>query len=295
MKPVAKKGAVSALVVASAIAAGCASMSATEMRPETVYAVTSSNQLVMFNAGRPQSVSARRPIVGLQSGERIVGIDFRPANGMLYAVGTAGQLYTINVETAIADAVGKGQFRSMASDDIGFDFNPTVDRIRVVNGRGENLRLHPDTGAMVDADPKADGLQIDGPLAYASGDTNAGRTPRVIGAAYTNSMAAAKTTTNFAIDAATGALVTQGTREGASTPVSPNTGQLFTVGALGVDLGKGPVSFDVSPANAGLIAVSTIGRSELYSVDLATGTATRLGTIGIGETITAIAIAPPPK
>jgi hypothetical protein len=292
MKPAMQKGAVSALVLFSALGAGCAGMGAGETRPEIVYAVTSSNQLVHFNAGRPESLAGRRPIIGIQGGERIIGIDFRPANGKLYAVGNAGQLYMIDPVTAIAEAVGRGGFRTLAGDDAGFDFNPTVDRIRLVNGRGDNLRLHPDTGSVVDADPNAEGVQIDDPLTYASGDTSAGRTPRITAAAYTNSVAGARTTTNFAIDSVTGALVTQGTREGAATPVSPNTGQLFTVGTLGIAIGQGPVSFDISPAGTGLLAVPANGRSDLYKVDLTTGVAGRLGTIGIAESITGIAIAP---
>ena len=34
----------------------------------------------------------------------------------------------------------------------GFDFNPTVDRIRVVSDTGQNLRLNPDTGAVAAVD-----------------------------------------------------------------------------------------------------------------------------------------------
>jgi len=48
------------------------------------------------------------------------------------------------------------------------------------------LRLHPDTGNVVDADAKAPGVQIDVPLACAMEDVNEGKPARIVGAAYTN-------------------------------------------------------------------------------------------------------------
>jgi hypothetical protein len=36
------------------------------------------------------------------------------------------------------------------------DFNPVVDRIRIMSDAGQNLRVHPDTGAVV-ADSPRDG------------------------------------------------------------------------------------------------------------------------------------------
>jgi len=276
------------------LAAGCAtSPGAGEASPERVIAVTAANQLIEFVSGRPEDIVARRPLTGMQDGERIVGMDFRPSDGRLYAVGDSGQLYVINLSTAIAEAVGPGGFRTLASGDLGIDFNPTVDRIRLVNARGGNLRIHPGTGAVVDADDKADGVQVDGEPGYAPGDANAGRTPRLTGAAYTNSRAGAISTTNYAIDSANGTLVTQGSGEKASTPVSPNTGRLFTVGSLGVNLGQGPVGFDISPGNVALMTATVpSGRSELYRVNLTNGAAGRVGRVGVAEAVTAIAIVP---
>ena len=58
--------------------------------------------------------------------------------------------------------VGSGVVLPAGATEWGFDFNPTVDRIRVVNDRGANLRLHPDTGAQVDGNADQPGLQPDG-------------------------------------------------------------------------------------------------------------------------------------
>lgn len=145
---------------------------------------------------------------------------------------------------------------------LGFDFNPAADRIRIVSDSGQNLRAHPETGALVDFKPDADGLQLDGALAFSSDDANAGRPPRVIAAAYTYNKDNEKLTTNFAIDGEPGALVRQGSVEGVEPVVSPNSGQLSTVGALGV-AGISDAHFDISDVtNTALAALSTSRRTR---------------------------------
>ena len=278
-------------------ASGCASMQMDSgpMRPETIHAVTSSNQLLSFNAGRPGEVMNRKAITNLRPGENMLGIDFRPADGKLYALGSTGRLYTIDPSSGMASQVGSGTFAlALGGNNFGFDFNPAADRIRVVSDSGQNLRLHPDSGAVVDADAKMDGIQPDGQLTYAAADKHAGSKPIIVAAAYTNSVAGAKATTNFAIDAASGMLVTQGSREGMTPAVSPNSGQLFTVGPLGINT-SGMVSFDIA-AKSGTaytsLTPSGATASGFYWIDLQTGKASLIGTVGGGQSITAFAIAP---
>ena len=168
-----------------------------------------------------------------------------------------------------------------------------MDRIRVISNSGQNLRLHPDTGAVVDSNPTTEGVQIDGPLAYAASDANVGKKPSVVGAAYSYNKADPKITTNFALDAATGALVTQGSREGAQLAVSPNTGQMFTVGKLGVNFED--AAFDIQALSD--VAFTALSGKELrgarwYTVDLKTGEARFIGTIGTSEGIRAMAMEP---
>ena len=92
-------------------------------------------------------------ITGLQPGESVLAIDVRPATGQLYALGSTSRLYIIDVVTGAARQVGTGTFaRACSAASFGFDFNPTVDRIRVVSDTEQNLRLNPDTGAVVAAD-----------------------------------------------------------------------------------------------------------------------------------------------
>lgn len=279
------------------VAAGCATVSEPEgpTRKEFFHAVTESNQLIKFNAGQPQKIIERKAVSGLQSGETILGIDYRVAKGVLYALGSSGRLYTINTASGAATQVGQGTFAvKLDGNEFGFDFNPTVDRIRVASTTGQNMRLHPDTGAVVDSDDKTPGVQIDGALAYVAGDANAGKSPRIAAAAYTYNKTNAKITTNFAIDAALGTLVTQGTREGEEPLVSPNTGRLYTVGSLGVGE-SARVAFDIADlTGAGFAAFTKAGeaRSRFYLIDLNTGAATFIGTIGGGEAVRGISFEP---
>ena len=265
-----------------ALGAGCATPPEPvgPLRPETVYAVTDQAELIRFNAGQPQRVLQRLPLQGLPAGDRLVGIDFRVARGVLYALSASGRLYTLDTASARLSAVGSGAPVALSGQRFGFDFNPVADRLRVVSDSGQNLRLHPDTGAVVAVDP---------PLAWAV----AGGAPlRVAGAAYTYNKRDDKLTTNFAIELDTGMLVRQGSAEGAQPVVSPNTGQVAQVGALGTGALE-DAAFDIADTdNTALAALRSGGRTRLHLVDLATGRATLLGTVADGRAVWGMAIAP---
>ncbi len=263
------------------------------VRAEKAVAVTASNKLLKFNAGRPGQILTTLNISGLQAGETLLGIDYRVSKDQLYALGSSGRLYTLNEDTAAATVVGMPFAVRLEGTQFGFDFNPTVDRIRVVSNTGQNLRLHPDTGAVVDSNPTLDGVQIDGKLGYAAGDANFGKSPIPVGAAYSYNKADTKITTNFALDAATGALVTQGSREGVMPAVSPNTGQLFTVGTLGMAFNT--AAFDIQAlSDVAFAALNSDGTtaSRWVTIDLKTGAARSLGTVGGGERVVGIALEP---
>jgi hypothetical protein len=248
--------------------------------------------LYVFNAQRPGTASRNIRVTGLPSGVRLLGIDYRPANRALYGLGSNANLYILDASSGVARAVGTGFGNQVAidtSDEYGFDFNPVPDRIRVVSDAGQNYRLNPNTGAAVDSDTSATGFQRDGDLQFDSSDTNSGDGPNVVAAAYTNSVAGATTTTNYAIEAGNDVLVTQGTRAGVTPSVSPNTGRLYTVGSLGVtDI----TSFDIGRNNVALAASNT----TLYQINLATGAATRIGGFTVagtpGAAIVGLALVP---
>jgi Ca2+-binding RTX toxin-like protein len=255
-----------------------------------LFALTDNNRLVSFDSDRPDRVSSIA-VTGING--NLVGVDFRPGTGALFGVTDANQVYTININTGVATLVSSNPIPfTLNGNSFGVDFNPTPDRIRVVSDAEQNIRLNPNTGGIA---LNPDGTQaIDVPLAYAAGDRNAGIIPDIVGAAYTNSVAPSpdptRRTTLYNIDAKLDTLVIQGSPNflmgDPNTPVSPNRGQLTTVGSLGVDFKD--AGFDIFSLNAGdpnnsaNIAYAVSG-SMLYSIDLATGTATNLGTIGNGS------------
>jgi hypothetical protein len=252
------------------------------LRKETVFAVTAQAELIRFNAGQPQKLLGRQALRGLPAGERLLGLDFRVARGVLYTLGSSGRLYTLDTTTAQLSPVGSTPPVVLQGQRFGVDFNPVADRVRVVSDSGLNLRLHPDTGALAATDPA---------LTYATGDVRFGLAPRLAAAGYTYNKSNDKLTTNYAISL-DGWLLTQGGHEQRTPAISPNTGQLFTVGPLGT----GPVddaSMDLSDLdNSALAALQQQGRTRLYLLDLATGRATALGTVADGGPLWGLAIEP---
>ena len=295
MSPVSHRSVCGALAFSSLLVACSTPPPSTVALRERLVAVTASHELITFNAAQPDRILERRPVTGLAAGERLVGIDFRVAKGVLYALSQAGRLYTLDIPTGALKPVGNAPaafvLRGAA---FGFDFNPAADRIRVVSSTGQNLRLHPDTGAVVDGYPAVDGVQPDPALRYAASDVHARRAPDIAGAAYTYNTQDSKLTTNYAIDRTLGALVMQGTREGVTPAVSPNTGQLRTVGMLGLPP-LTDVAFDIADVgNTALMAVRTATDrgTRLHVVDLATGGTKPLGTVGEGAPLLGMAIEP---
>lgn len=224
------------------------------VKPDLVFfGLSASNQLVRYNANASQTAQATVGITGLQSGESLLAIDFRPATGQLYGLGNSNRLYVINTETGAARAVGTAPFTpGLIGLIAGFDFNPTVDRIRVVTNVGENLRLHPETGAIA---------AIDG---------NINNAEKIIGVAYTNSFAGASATTLFDIDNLN--LFRQD---------PPNNGTITKIGSLGL-VSTGPSDFDISPDNrVALVPMTVGGVSSLYQLDTANGKLVDLGRLSV--------------
>ncbi len=249
---------------------------------DTIYAVTSGD-LLRFDSATPGTIDSTTAITGLQAGEGIFAIDFRPATGELYGIGSTGQLYTIDTTTAAATPVG-APFAAGAAFETSMDFNPTVDRIRVVSGADENFRLNPDTGAVAATDTN---------LAYDAADANAGANPDVLAIGYTNNFAAASTTTLFGIDNTLGILVRQGGVDGVP---SPNGGVLFTIGSMGTASAFNRVGLDVGAGGTAFAYLEAAGGvPQLYTIDLATGAATLVGNIASFEVIIDIAaqVVPP--
>ncbi|WP_076070958.1 DUF4394 domain-containing protein [Sphingomonas montana] len=242
------------------------------------------NALVSVNAATPGTIARTTAITGIAAGRTLQGFDYRPASPrLLYALDNVGQLYSINGRTGTAAAVGApiAAAANATGAAAGLDFNPTVDRIRYVNGNRTDLRLNQTNGTLA---------ATDGTLTYAAGDARFGTAPVLAGAAYTNNVAGATTTTLYVLDTSGGTarLATQGN---ASGTVGPNTGTLFSVGTTTGIATNGNVGFDIDRSGQAYATLTnpTTGVTSLYSVNLATGTATALGAISGNQTYNGLA------
>lgn len=265
------------IILAGTALAGMAA-SAHAQSNDLVYAVTENQTLIRFNSNTPGTILGGVAISGLDANETIRGIDFRPATNQLYALGSFSNLYTINLVTGAASRVNAAPFSTpLSGSSFGFDFNPTIDRIRVVSDSNQNLVLNPITGA----------VQLNAtPLFYKTGDANEGRDPNVLASAYNNNFAGAMTSQLFGLDTGLDILVKQ----------ANNTGVLDTVGSLGIDISD-QAGFDISGVTGRAYASvqdRNLGQSTFWSIDLNTGQATMIGAIGGGSQVGAIAVIPAP-
>lgn len=250
---------------------------------QSFFALSATNWLLTFDSANPTFIRTAGPTTGLATGQNLVGLDVRPATGQLYALGynpalMSGntQVYTLDPVSRALTAVGAPITLAIGTGPVGFDFNPTVDRIRVVAANGANYRLNPTTGGLV----ATDGNLTPGSSIGASG--------------YTNSFSGAGSTTLYNIDNLNDRLVTQ---------ISPNAGTLNNVGPLGFDISDTDPTYDfdirttLPSTNAAFLSANPAGSNNdnLYTVALGTGAATLVGRIGGGiavRTLTATLDAP---
>lgn len=240
-----------------------------------VLALTASNTLVSFNRATPGTLVGSVAVTGLNQGESLLGIDYRPVDSQLYALTSVGRIVTLAPDTGVATMKSTlsamtgddNPFAGLSGTDFAVDFNPAADRLRVVSNTGQNLRINVDTGATI----------TDG--AINGGNTGA----QVSGAAYTNSFAETATTRLFVLDAATDTVYLQD---------PPNNGTLSSPSALGVDA-SAVNGYDIDArTNVGYAALTVGGTQRLYRITPANTTtaATELAAIGSTELIKGLAL-----
>lgn len=254
-------------------------------REFNIVGLTSDQRLVCFDEFNPGSATTLATIGGLIGGDtNLVGVDFRPATGFnadgtndggdLYGLGNAGGVYVIDLRT------GQATLRSrlnvaLSGTSFGIDFNPVVDRLRIISDNGQNLRANVDTGATI----------VDGTLNYTPGTPAIG----ITGAAYTNNDADANTaTTLYTIDSSLDQLNTQ---------VPPNAGTQNLTGKLTVDTTSN-IGFDIystirnrSTVNVeGFASLTVGGVVRFYSIALFSGKATSRGSFSSQNQVVDIAI-----
>ena len=244
-----------------------------------VFVLTASNKLLSFDRATPATIRTTATVTGLQSGENLLGIDYRPADGQLYGVGSTGRIYTINGVTGAAtlkstlaadSADATAPYTALAGTAFGVDFNPVADRLRIVSNTGQSLRINVDTGATT-----------------TDGNINGGAANTAItAAAYTNSFAGTASTTLFVIDATNGTLYTQN---------PPNNGTLASPVALGITA-TAVAGFDIDArTNTGYAVMTVGGVRNLYTLNLAAATApaTLVAAVNVSEELRGIALKAP--
>jgi len=255
----------------------------------TVYGVAGGGSfLVKFESSAPGVLTQVAAITGMQPGERIVDLDFRPHTGQLFGVGitTGGgavdtlRLYRLDPATGVATVISPAGILVTAGPAYDMDFNPTVDRVRVVNAANENVRLNPISGVRVDLpvtdtdlNPVANYVDA---IAY---DRTFDHPPAMIVA-----------TTLYGLSINNDTLVTIGGIDGSP---SPNGGTIQSVGPLGLDA-TGDAGFDIDVDGTGWATMTVGGATSLYTIALGTGAATLVGEVGDGNLpLPGIAIPPP--
>lgn len=249
-----------AALLASSALAGAA-------HAQSVVALVGDDTLAMIDVAA-KKVGTTMKVSGASG--KLLGIDVRPADGMLYGLMADGSVVTIDPATGKATPKSKLDVMLPAGAMATVDFNPVADRLRVIGSDGTNLRANVDDGKVTK----------DGNLKYADADAMKGRTPRVVAGAYTNSVKGAKETTLFDVDA-TGNIVKQ---------APPNDGVLNSVGMLGMTAEN--AAFDIVGEGAASEGWLMAG-DTLYKVDLASGKGTQVAKIaGFTGAVRDIAVLP---
>lgn len=205
---------------------------------------------------------------------RVDAIDFRPATGELVGYDSVSdRFYTINTATGVATDISTPPLTPTTGRVLDIDWNPTIDRLRLVTSDDDNIVFNPVNGATT--------LATD--LFYVAADANFGEDPNIIGNGYTqsffgppNPQTPTRMTTQYVIDSTTNDLGI----------LANNLGSITTVAALtldGVPFDFGPeggfdIYFDAALgqdiAYAILEAGGVVG---LFTLNLTNGALTRLG------------------
>jgi hypothetical protein len=226
-----------------------------------IFAITSGGRLISFDSSTPGSVLTNVAVSGVAGA--LIGIDFRPATGQLYAVGNnggVGTVYTLSSTGATTPVYTLTT--ALAGTNFGVDFNPVADALRIVSNTGQNLRIAGFASS-------AFLTNIDGALSLTD----------VVGAGYSNNVAGASSTTLYVIRSTDGALYTQN---------PPNNGTLNLVGSLGT-IPNDVLGFDVDGSGA---AFASLNSGQLFgTVDLLTGAFTGIGPVsGFSGQVTGISV-----
>jgi hypothetical protein len=158
------------------------------------------------------------------------------------------------------------------------DVSPAANQLRIFNTVGKNLRVNLDTGVTT-----SDTTLNPSALNPASAGVTA--------ISYTNGFLGTQSNTLYLIDTANDRLLT--------TPGGATGGVLANVGSLNIGDVQTVAGFEINAVNNMAFAALQVGTnagssSDLYSISLTNGLATRIGTIGANAKVRKITYANPP-
>ncbi|MEW5964630.1 MAG: DUF4394 domain-containing protein [Pseudomonadota bacterium] len=256
-------------LLATVATSAAIAFSATSASADLAVGLVGDKTLVLIDAAKPAVVNS----MTVEGVGRLLGIDVRPADKLLYGVAADGQVVTIDTKTGKTAKVSKLDMLIPAGASAIVDFNPAADKLRFMGSDGTNLRADVETGKVTK----------DGSLAFEAGDMHAGETPSIVAAAYSNSLGRPEKTAMYDIDSKIVALIQQ---------TKPNDGTLKAIGKLGVAAAKS-WAFDVATGADGKNTAWLVGDNTLHWVALDTGKASTVGTIaGAKGAIRDIAVLP---
>lgn len=246
---------------------------------QTVYAIgNGGTSLIRFQSDDPLNVTVVAEFNGAAG--FLDGLDFRPSTGQLYGyLDSTDSMYTVDLATGRLTLASSGVSAAPTNTfQLGIDFNPTIDRARIITDSGQNIVYNPVAGSF-------SGFTN---TFYGVGDVNEGMNTAVIDIAYTQNFAGATSTQQYGIDYGTNSLVT----------VANNAGTLATVGALGLDAGI-YTGFDIFTGPGGVDTAYALltpenGLAGFYTINLTTGLATLVGGLGFQNQVYGLAVIPAP-
>jgi hypothetical protein len=249
--------------------------------------ISGTSDLAIFDTANPAAVTTI-PITGLQTGtETVIGLDFRPATGQLFAITVpTGAAVNAPISSYFIDpATGAATFVATipaatvpgaADTPTGVDFNPVVDRLRVLNSLNENFRVNPNNGTLSGNDTDLTyTLPATGPVTAVAYDRNIAPGPP-------GTLAPPGTlTTLYGIDVGSDRLVTIG-GVNADAAGGPNGGTVRSAGTLTVAVDDGTdAGFDIAPNGSAFASLIVGGQPGLYRVNLLFGAATLIGPLPV--------------
>jgi hypothetical protein len=231
-----------------------------------IVALMDGQMLVRFNSLSPDRILSESMINGLPEGDRMMAIDFNPADKKLYGLSSSKRMYRIDVASGAVTALGSDPVVEGFLGPVGFDVEPGGRSVRIVGGEsGTNLMFDLYENVVSRVDPALE---------------------NVSGIAYSNNAFEHAFHVLYGIDTVRDMLVRV-------DPGQQTTGNLITVGPLGVDTSAG-VGLDISASGDAYASLVVGGGSiaSLFKIDLETGEATYVGRIPLLMAVSGIAIEP---